>query len=131
MLPPKRDSVAGDPPTESLLRSRSAALIVALFISSVATGVIAISTPLKLAQLKATPNEIGLTLAMFGLGMFIFEALWGMVADRFGYRAPMIVSAILYSICIVLLARTQTVPVIAAGYLLAAGMMVAAGAIGG
>jgi MFS family permease len=127
---PERDPVAAGPPTDSLLRSRSAALIVALFVSSVATGVIAISIPLKLAQLNATPNEIGLTLAMFGLGMFIFEALWGLVADRFGYRAPMIVSAILYSICIVLLARTDTVPVIAAGYLLAAGMMVAVGPIG-
>ena len=124
------ESVAADPPTESLLRSRSAALIVALFVSSIATGVILISIPLKLAQLKATPNEIGLTLAMFGLGMFIFEALWGLVADRFGYRTPLIVSAILYSICIVLLARTETVPVIAAAYLLAAGMMVAAGPIG-
>jgi MFS family permease len=125
-----RESVAAGPPTESLLRSRSAALIVALFIASIATGVILISVPLKLAQLKATPNEIGLTLAMFGLGMFIFEALWGLVADRFGYRAPMIVSAILYSVCIVLLARTATVPVIAAAYLLAAGMMVAVGPIG-
>jgi MFS family permease len=125
-----RESIAADPPTESLLRSRSAALIVALFIASIATGVILIAVPLKLAQLKATPNEIGLTLAMFGLGMFIFEALWGLVADRFGYRAPMIVSAILYSVCIVLLARTDTVPVIAAGYLLAAGMMVAVGPIG-
>jgi MFS family permease len=125
-----RESVDAGPPTESLLRSRSAALIVALFIASIATGVILISVPLKLAQLKATPNEIGLTLAMFGLGMFIFEALWGLVADRFGYRAPMIVSAILYSICIVLLARTETVLVIAAAYLLAAGMMVAVGPIG-
>jgi MFS family permease len=130
MLRQTRDPVAAGRPTESLLRSRSAALIVALFISSVATGVVEISIPLKLAALKATPNEIGLTLAMFGIGMFIFEALWGMVADRFGYRAPMIVSAILYSICIVLLARTETVPVIAAGYLLAAGMMVAVGPIG-
>src|ERR1700704_6969291 len=98
MRPPERDPVGAGPRTESLLRSRSSALIGALFVSSVATGVIAISIPLKLAQLKATPNEIGLTLAMFGLGMFIFEALWGLVADRFGYRAPMIVSAILYSI---------------------------------
>ena len=125
-----RESIATGPRNESLLRSRSAALIVALFISSIATGVIGISIPLKLAQLKATPNEIGLTLAMFGLGMFIFEALWGLVADRYGYRAPMIVSAILYSFCIALLARTDTVPVIAAAYLLAAGMMVAAGPIG-
>jgi MFS family permease len=125
-----RETVAAGPPTVSLLRSRSAALIAALFIASIATGVILISIPLKLAQLKATPNEIGLTLAMFGLGMFIFEALWGLVADRFGYRTPLIVSAILYSICIVILARTDTVPVIAAGYLLAAGMMVAAGPIG-
>src|ERR1700680_21607 len=125
-----RESVAAGPPTESLLRSRSAALIVALFIESIATGVILISVPLKLAQLKATPNEIGLTLAMFGLGMFIFEALWGLVAGRFGSRAPLTVSAILYSVCIVLLARTETVPVIAAAYLLAAGMMVAVGPIG-
>jgi MFS family permease len=124
------ESVAASPPTESLLRSRSAALIAALFVASIATGAILISVPLKLAQLRATPNEIGLTLAMFGLGMFIFEALWGLLADRFGYRAPLIVSAILYSICIVLLARTETVPVIAAAYLLAAGMMVSAGPIG-
>jgi MFS family permease len=130
MLPQKPDPVSAGPPAGSLLRSRSAALIVALFISSLATGVILISIPLKLAELRATPNEIGVTLAMFGLGMFIFEAFWGLVADRFGYPAPLIVSAILYSICIVLLARTQTVPVIAAAYLLAAGMMVAAGPIG-
>jgi MFS family permease len=99
-------------------------------VSSIATGVLEISIPLKLGQLKATPNEIGLTLAMFGLGMFIFEALWGVIADRFGYRAPLIVGQVLYAICIVLLARAEALPVIAAAYLLAAGMMVAAGPIG-
>ena len=130
MLPQKLDPAAADNQTESLLRSRSSGLIVAMFISSIATGVLEISIPLRLGQLKATPNEIGLTLAMFGLGMFLFEALWGLVGDRFGYRTPMVVAQVLYAICIFLLAEANTLPVIAAGYLLAAGMMVAVGPIG-
>lgn len=89
-----------------------------------------ISVPLKLGQLKATPNEIGLTLAMFGLGMFLFEAFWGVVADRFGYWTPMVAAEVLYAMSIVLLARAEALLLIGAGYLLAAGMMVAAGPIG-
>jgi len=56
---------------------------------------------------------------MFGLGMFLFEALWGLVGDRFGYRTPMVVAQVLYAICIFLLAEANALPVIAAGYLLA------------
>jgi MFS family permease len=114
----------------SLLRSRSARLVGAFFVTSLATGVLEIAIPLKLRQLQASPNEIGITLAMFGFGMFLFEWLWGIVADRVGYRIPLVVSQLLYGASIVLLARVDSVPLLAVSYLLASGMMVAEGPIG-
>jgi MFS family permease len=115
---------------ETLFRSRSGGLGAAFFVSSLATGLLQISIPLKLRQLQASPNEIGLTLAMFGFGMFIFEWLWGVVADRIGYRIPLVVSQLLYAAGIVLLARVDSLFPIAISYLLASGMMVAAGPVG-
>jgi MFS family permease len=115
--------------TDSLIRSRSGGLIAALTFSTLAAGVLQISLPLELRQLHASPNEIGLTLAMFGFGMFAFEWLWGMLADRFGYGGPLVVSQLLYAACIVLLARADAVLLIAIGYLLASGMFVAAGPV--
>jgi MFS family permease len=114
---------------ESLIRSRSGGLVAALTFSTLATGLLQICLPLELRQLRATPNEIGLTLSMFGFGMFAFEWLWGVLADRIGYRGPLIVSQLLYAACIVLLARVDTVALIAVSYLLASGMMVAVGPI--
>src|SRR5260370_15977260 len=67
---------------------------------------------------------------MFGLGMFIFEWVWGVLADRIGYRIPMIASLILYAGGILLLARADSVFLIAIAYLLASGMMVGVGPIG-
>jgi MFS family permease len=67
---------------------------------------------------------------MFGLGMFLFEWIWGVLADRFGYRAPLVASLVLYSAGILLLARADSVVLIAIAYLLASGMMVAVGPIG-
>ena len=116
--------------TESLIRSRSGGMIAALAFSTLATGLLQISLPLELRQLRASPSEIGFTLAMFGFGMFAFEWLWGVVADRIGYRAPLIASQLLYAVTIVVLSRVQSVPMIAAGYFLACGMMVAVGPIG-
>ena len=115
--------------TESLIRSRSGALVAALTFSTLATGLLQICLPLELRQLRATPNEIGLTLSMFGFGMFAFEWLWGILADRVGYRAPLIVSQLLYAACIVLLASVNSIFLIAVSYLLASGMMVAVGPI--
>jgi MFS family permease len=66
---------------------------------------------------------------MFGFGMFAFEWFWGVLADHVGYRGPLIASQVLYAACIVLLARVDTIFLIAAGYLLASGMMVAEGPI--
>lgn len=85
--------------------------------------------PLELRQLHATPAETGVTLSMLGLGMFAFEWLWGVIADRLGYRTPLVLSLVLYALCIALLSLARTVPVIAAGYFLASGMMVAIGPI--
>ncbi|HEX3507531.1 MAG TPA: MFS transporter, partial [Candidatus Dormibacteraeota bacterium] len=102
----------------------------ALTFSTLATGVIQICLPLELRQLQATPNQIGLTLAMFGFGMFAFEWLWGFLADRFGYRAPLVVSQLLYAACILLLAGAGSVLPIAISYLVASGMYVAAGPVG-
>lgn len=115
--------------TDSLIRSRSGGLIAALTFSTVAAGLLQICLPLELRQLHATPNEIGLTLAMFGFGMFAFEWLWGVLADRFGYGAPLAVSQLLYAACILLLARAGSVLPIAISYLLASGMFVAAGPV--
>jgi MFS family permease len=100
-----------------------------LTFSTLATGLLQICLPLELRQLQATPNQIGLTLAMFGFGMFAFEWLWGVLADRIGYRTPLIVSQLLYAVCIVLLARADSVLLIAIAYLLASGMFVAVGPI--
>jgi MFS family permease len=115
--------------TDSLIRSRSGGLVAALTFSTLAAGLIQICLPLELRQLRASPNQIGLTLAMFGFGMFAFEWLWGFLADRFGYRWPLVVSQLLYAACIVLLARADAVLPIAISYLLASGMFVAAGPV--
>ena len=115
--------------TDSLIRSRSGALVAVLTFSTVAAGLLQICLPLELRQLRASPNEIGLTLAMFGFGMFAFEWLWGVLADRFGYGGPLVVSQLLYAACIVLLARADAVVPIAISYLLASGMFVAAGPV--
>jgi MFS family permease len=101
-----------------------------LSVSTLATGLLLIAIPLELRQLRASPGQIGVTLAMFGLGMFLFEWVWGVLADRIGYRIPLIASQLLYAAGIVLLARADSVFVIAIAYLLASGMMVAVGPIG-
>jgi MFS family permease len=89
-----------------------------------------IAVPLELRQLHASPGQIGITLSMFGLGMLLFEWVWGVLADRFGYRGPLLVSLLLYAAGILLLARADTLVLIAIAYLLASGMMVAVGPIG-
>jgi MFS family permease len=101
-----------------------------LSVSTLATGLLLIAIPLELRQLRASPGQIGVTLAMFGLGMFLFEWVWGVLADGIGYRIPLIASQLLYAAGIVLLARADSVFVIAIAYLLASGMMVAVGPIG-
>jgi MFS family permease len=113
-----------------LIRSRGGAFVAALFVSTFATGLLLIAIPLELRGLHANPGQIGIALSMFGLGMFIFEWVWGVLADRIGYRIPMIASLILYAGGILLLARADTVFLIAIAYLLASGMMVAVGPIG-
>src|SRR2546429_1008207 len=117
------------PITESLIRSRSGSLIAVLTFATLATGLLQICVPLELRQLRASQNETGDTLAMFGFGMFAFEWVWGVVADRIGYRAPLVASQLLFGVFIVLLSRVESVPLIAIGYLLASGMMVAVGPI--
>ncbi len=112
------------------MRSRSGALVAALSASTLATGVTQISVPLELRQLHASPTETGIALSMFGLGMFLFEWVWGALADRVGYRLPLVLSQVLYAGGIVLLASSRSVPLIAVAYLLASGMMVAAGPLG-
>lgn len=114
---------------ESLIRSRSGALIAAMTFATLATGLLQICLPLELRQLRASPNEIGLALSMYGFGMFAFEWLWGVLSDRAGYRAPLVVSQLLYAACIVLLSRVDSIVLIAASYFLASGMMVAIGPI--
>ncbi len=88
-----------------------------------------ISVPLELRQLHASPAQTGVTLSMLGFGMFAFEWVWGVIADRRGYRAPLIASLLLYAAFIALLSRADTVPSIAVTYFLASGMMVAVGPI--
>src|SRR5450759_4404502 len=114
---------------EALIRSRSGALIAAMTFATLATGLLQICLPLELRQLRASPNEIGLSLSMYGIGMFAFERLWGILAARAGYRAPRLVSRLLYAACIVVLVRVVSIALIAASYLLVAGMMVAIGPI--
>src|SRR5690348_1245624 len=99
--------------TEPLIRSRSGGMIAALAFSTLATGMLQICVPLELRQLRASPSETGLTLAMFGFGMFAFEGLWGVVADRFGYRAPLIASQLLYAVFIAVLSRAPSTGLIA------------------
>jgi MFS family permease len=115
--------------TEPLIRSRSGAIVAVLTFSTLATGLLQICLPLELRQLRASPNEIGLTLSMFGFGMFAFEWIWGILADRVGYGAPLIASQLLYGAFIVLLSRVDSIFLIAISYLLASGMMVAVGPI--
>ncbi len=91
------------------MRSRSGALVAALSASTLATGVTQISVPLELRQLHASPTETGIALSMFGLGMFLFEWVWGALADRVGYRLPLVLSQVLYAGGIVLLASSRSV----------------------
>ncbi|HEV2217343.1 MAG TPA: MFS transporter [Candidatus Dormibacteraeota bacterium] len=114
----------------TLVRSRSGALLGALSVSTVATGVMFIAIPLELRALHASPRDIGITLAMFGLGTFLFEWVWGAIADRVGYQWPLIVSMVLFGGGVFLLARSTTVPFIAASYLLTSGMLVSVGPVG-
>jgi len=107
-----------------LIRSRSGALLGALSVSTVATGVMFIAIPLELRALHAGPREIGITLAMFGLGTFLFEWVWGAIADRVGYKWPLIISMLLFAGGVFLLARSNTVLFIGASYLLTPGMLV-------
>src|SRR5947209_19062814 len=51
-----------------LFRSRSGALVGALAVSTLATGVVQIAVPLELRQLHASPAQIGVALSMFGFG---------------------------------------------------------------
>lgn len=104
-------------------------MIAGLTFATLATGLLQICLPLELRQLRASPNEIGLALSMYGFGMFAFEWLWGVLADRTGYRAPLVVSQLLYAASIALLSRVDSIALIAASYFLASGMMVAVGPI--
>src|SRR6202162_1230645 len=114
---------------EQLIRSRSGALIASMTFATLATGLLQICLPLELRQLRASPNEIGVSLSRYGFGMFAFEWLWGVLADRAGYRAPLVVSQLLYAACIVLLSRVDSIVLIAASYFLASRMMGAIGPI--
>ena len=105
-------------------------MVGALAVSTLATGLTQIADPLELRQLHATPTETGVVLAMFGFGFFLFEAVWGALADRFGYGAPLIVSQVLYAVALFFLARAGSLTAIALAYLIASGTMVAAGPVG-
>jgi MFS family permease len=130
-MPAINDKETRQPPPqpESLIRGKSGALIAAMTFANLATGLLQICLPLELRQLRASPTEIGVSLSMFGFGMFAFEWLWGVLADRAGYRTPLVVSQLLYAACIVLLSRVDSIALIAASYFLASGMLVAVGPI--
>src|SRR5438128_3943516 len=98
-------------------------MIATLAFSTLATGLLQICLPLELRQLRASPESIGLTLSMFGLGMFAFEWLWGGGADRVGYRIPLVASHLLYAAVIVLRSQAGSVLLIAARYVLSSAMM--------
>jgi MFS family permease len=99
-------------------------------VSTLANGLVSIAVPLELRQLHATPTQTGLALSMFGFGMFAFEWVWGALADRLGYRIPLIASSVLYAVALVVLARAGSVTEIAVAYFLSTAMMVAAGPLG-
>src|SRR5205807_2872733 len=99
--------------TEPLIKSRSGALIGALAFSTLATGLLQICLPLELARMHTSPAATGVTLSMFGFGMFAFEWLWGVAADRVGYRLPLILSQVLYAFFIALLSQVSSVVLIA------------------
>jgi MFS family permease len=104
-------------------------LIGALAFSTLATGLLQICLPLELVRLHASPVATGASLSMFGFGMFAFEWLWGVAADKLGYRLPLVASQVLYAVFIVALSQVNSVVLIAASYFLASGMMVAVGPI--
>src|SRR5579859_5494627 len=117
-------------PQARLVRSRSGAMVGALAVSTLATGLAQIAVPLELRQLHASPAQTGVALSMFGLGFLLFEWVWGALADRVGYRIPLIGSQLLYAVALVFLARAGSVTTIAIAYLFASASLVGVGPTG-
>jgi len=105
-------------------------MVGALAVSTLATGLTQIAVPLELRQLHASPAQTGVALSMFGLGFLLFEWVWGALADRVGYRIPLIGSQLLYAVALVFLARAGSVTTIAIAYLFASASLVGVGPTG-
>jgi MFS family permease len=108
----------------SILGGRTGGLIATLCVSGLTTGMLQLSLPLHLEQLRAGPAAIGAVLSMFGVGTILFEFFWGWLADRVGVVPPILVSQLAYSLVVAAFLLTSSVPAFAVLYLLAAGMMV-------
>jgi MFS family permease len=105
-------------------------VIATIAISGCGFGMLQLALPLHLHAIHASPTEIGITLAMFGTGMFVFEFMWGWIADRFGVPGPLIASCLLLAVTAAGFVVATSVPELAALYLLSSGMMVAGGPLG-
>jgi MFS family permease len=114
----------------AVLRGRPGAVIGTLGFSGIGNGLLTVSLPLYLAAVHASPGEIGATLSMFGVGMFVFEFLWGWLADRYGVPIPLIASRFLFALAMLGFAFANNIFEFALLYLLSSGMMVAGGPLG-
>jgi MFS transporter, ACDE family, multidrug resistance protein len=113
-----------------VLRGQPGGVMATLFVSGLGFGSLQLALPLYLASVHAPPNSIGIVLAMFGVGMIVFEFGWGWLADRFGVPIPLIVSRFLLAASLAGFIINRSLVALALFYLLSAGFMVAGGPLG-
>jgi multidrug resistance protein len=66
--------------------------------------------PLYAEKLGAPPDEIGLILSLYAIGLVLFLPIWGWISDRIGRRPVILVCLVGTAISFALLAFAETVP---------------------
>lgn len=108
----------------------SGGVLVAIFLGSLSFGMLQLALPLSLRAAHAPASVIGVTLSMLGVGFFVFELGWGIVADRFGAPRTLVVSMLALACAMASFVVAAGVVALALLALVAAGMLDAAGPAG-
>jgi MFS family permease len=115
---------AGD--AVALLRSRAGGVFATVVMTGCGFGMLQLALPLYLHSTRASETAIGVTLAMFGVGMFAFEFIWGWLSDHVGLPVLLIGSYAMFSLASLGFAVARGIPEFAVLCFISAGMMVAA-----